>query len=97
MSTRDIVAAFEEMYGAEISAGLVSQVTNAVMEQVVEWQNRPRDAVYPIVYLDCIVLKTRQDKRVINKAIYRVLGINIKNCLASGCRKMKGLNSGFLC
>ncbi len=73
MSTRDIVAAFEEMYGANISAGLVSQVTNA---QVIEWQNRPLDAVYPIVYMDCIVLKIRQDKRVINKAIYLVLGIN---------------------
>lgn len=78
MSTRDIVAAFQEMYGAEISAGLVSQVTNAVMEQVIEWQNRPLDAVYPIVYLDCIVLKIRQDKRVINKAIYLVLGINVE-------------------
>ena len=78
MSTRDIVAAFDEMYGAEISAGLVSQVTNAVMEQVVEWQNRPLDAVYPIVYMDCIVLKIRQDKRVINKAIYLALGINVE-------------------
>ena len=78
MSTRDIVAAFQDMYGAEISAGLVSQVTNAVLEQVVEWQNRPLDAVYPIVYLDCIVLKIRQDKRVINKAVYLVLGINIE-------------------
>ena len=78
MSTRDIVAAFDEMYGAEISAGLISQVTNAVMEEVIEWQNRPLDPVYPIVYLDCIVLKIRQDKRVINKAIYLVLGINIE-------------------
>ncbi len=78
MSTRDIVAAFQEMYGADISAGLVSQVTNAVMEQVVEWQNRPLDAVYPIIYLDCIVLKIRQDKRVINKAIYLALGINVE-------------------
>lgn len=78
MSTRDIVATFQEMYGADISAGLVSQVTNSVMEKVVEWQNRPLDAVYPIVYLDCIVLKIRQDKRVINKAIYLVLGVNIE-------------------
>jgi transposase-like protein len=78
MSTRDIVAVFEEMYGAEISSGLISQVTNAVIEEVIEWQNRPLDAVYPIVYLDCIVLKIRQDKRVINKAIYLVLGINIE-------------------
>ncbi len=78
MSTRDIVATFDEMYGAEISPGLVSQVTNSVMERVVEWQNRPLDAVYPIVYLDCIVLKIRQDKRVINKAIYLALGINLE-------------------
>ena len=78
MSTRDIVDAFQDMYGADISAGLVSQVTNAVLEKMVEWQNRPLDAVYPIVYLDCIVLKIRQDKRVINKAIYLVLGINIE-------------------
>lgn len=78
MSTRDIVAAFQEMYGADISAGLISQVTNAIMEQIVEWQNRPLDAVYPIVYLDCIVLKIRQDKRVINKAIYLALGINVE-------------------
>ena len=57
---------------------LVSQVTNTVINKVIEWQNRPLDAVYPIVYLDCIVLKIRQDKRVINKVIYLVLGINIE-------------------
>ena len=74
MSTRDIVAAFQDMYGADISAGLVSQVTNSVMEEVIEWKNRPLDTVY----LDCIVLKIRQNKRVINKAIYLVLGINIE-------------------
>lgn len=78
MSTRDITATFQEMYGVEISAGLVSQVTNAVMEQVIEWQSRPLDAVYPIVYLDCIVLKIRQDKRVINKSIYLALGVNLE-------------------
>lgn len=77
MSTRDIVDAFQEMYGAEISAGLISQVTNTVIEQVEEWQNRPLDAVYPIVYFDCIVVKIRQDKKVINKSIYLALGINI--------------------
>lgn len=49
------------------------------MDTVVERQNRPLDAVYPIVYLDCTVLKIRQVKRVINKAIYLVLGINIVN------------------
>jgi putative transposase len=78
MSTRDIVAAFEEMYGAEISAGLVCQATKAVIKKVVECRSRTLDAVYPIVYLDCIVLNIRQHKRVINKAIYLVLGINIE-------------------
>lgn len=78
MSTRDISAAFKEMYGTEVSAGLVSKVTNTVMEQVIEWQSRPLDAVYPIVYLDCIVIKIRQDKRVINKSIYLALGINFE-------------------
>ncbi len=76
MSTRDIVNAFDEWYGAEISPSLISRVTNAVMEEVVEWQSRPLDAIYPIVYLDCIVVKIRQDKRIINKSIFLALGIN---------------------
>ena len=78
LSTREIEQAFLEMYGVTISAGLVSQVTNAIMDTVIEWQNRPLDAVYPIVYLDCIVLKIRQDKRIIKKSIYLALGINLE-------------------
>lgn len=78
MTTREIVATFKEMYGADVSATLISKVTDAVIEQVVEWQARPLDAVYPIVYLDCIVVKIRQDKRVINKAIYLALGVNME-------------------
>ena len=78
MTTREITAAFKEMYDADVSPALVSKVTDAVMEQVVEWQNRPLDAIYPIVYLDCIVLKVRQDSRVINKSVFLALGINIE-------------------
>ena len=59
MTTREIVSTFKELYDADVSPTLVSKVTDAVMEQVTEWQNRPLDAVYPIVYLDCIVLKVR--------------------------------------
>ncbi len=66
------------MYGADVSATLISKVTDAVIEQVVEWQSRPLDAIYPIVYLDCIVVKIRQDKKVINKAIYLTLGVNLE-------------------
>ena len=77
MSTRDIVAAFKEMYDAEVSASLISKVTDSVIERVIEWQNRPLDDLYPIVYMDCIRVKVRQDKRVINKAVYIALGINL--------------------
>lgn len=76
MTTREIVATFKEMYDADVSASLISKVTDAVLEQVIEWQSRPLDAVYPIVYLDCIVVKVRQNKQVINKAIYLALGVN---------------------
>jgi len=78
MTTREIVTTFKEMYGADVSATLISKVTDAVIEQVIEWQSRPLDAVYPIVYLDCIVVKIRQDKRVINKAFYLALGVNME-------------------
>ena len=78
MTTRDIVSTFNEMYDADVSPSLISRVTNAVIEQVVEWQSRPLDAVYPIVYLDCLVVKIRQDKQVINKAIYLALGVNLE-------------------
>ncbi len=78
MTTRDIVETFKEMYDADVSATLISKVTESVLEKVQEWQSRPLDEVYPIVYLDCLVVKIRQDKRVINKAIYLALGINLE-------------------
>lgn len=78
MTTREIVTTFKEMYGADVSAALISKVTDAVIEQVVEWQSRPLDSVYPIVYLDCIVVKIRQDKKVINKSVYLALGVNME-------------------
>jgi len=76
MTTRDIVAAFKEMYDADVSHSLISKVTDSVLDQVHAWQNRPLDHVYPIVYLDCIVVKIRQDKQVVNKSVYLALGIN---------------------
>jgi transposase-like protein len=61
-----------------VSPTLISKVTEAVMDQVTEWQNRPLDALYPIVYLDCIVTKVRQNKQVIKKSIYLALGIDLE-------------------
>ena len=78
MTTRQIVDAFQEMYGAEISATLISKVTDAVIDQMADWQSRPLDTLYPIVYLDCIVVKVRQNKQVINKSIYIALGIDLE-------------------
>ncbi|KML18368.1 transposase, partial [Leclercia adecarboxylata] len=76
MTTREIVDTFKEMYGADVSPALISKVTDAVKEQVAEWQNRQLDALYPIVYMDCIVVKVRQNGSVINKAVFLALGIN---------------------
>lgn len=76
MSTREIVAAFKEMCGAQVSPRLISKVSEAVIEQVVAWQNRPLEALYPIFYLDCIVVKVRQNKQIINKSVYVAVGID---------------------
>lgn len=78
LTTREIVATFKEMYNADISPTLISKVTNAVIDQVILWQSRILDAVYPIIYLDCIVVKIRQDRQVINKSVYLALGVNME-------------------
>lgn len=77
MTTREIVATFKKMYDADVSPTLIPKVTDAVLEQAIEWQSRPLDEVYPIVYLDCIVVKIRQDKQVINKSVYLALCVNM--------------------
>lgn len=76
MTTRDIADTFKEMYDADVSHSLISRVTDAVIDQVHIWQNRPLDSVYPVLYLDGITVKVHQDKRVIVKTIYLALGIN---------------------
>lgn len=86
MTTRDIAAVFKEMYDAEVSHTLISKVTDSVIDEVIAWQARPLEAVYPIIYLDCIVVKCHQDKRVINKSIYLALAINL-----SGQKELLGL------
>ena len=77
MSTRDIEDHLRDIYGIEASSSLISRITDKVMPLVTEWQNRPLDAVYPIVFLDGIVFKVRRDAKVVNKCIYSVLGINM--------------------
>jgi len=76
MTTRDIQAQLQDLYGVEVSATLISNVTDEVIDVVKTWQSRPLDKLYPIVYMDALVIKVQQDKRVINKAFYLALGVN---------------------
>lgn len=76
MSTRDIQAHFEDVYGVEVSPTFISQVTNAVLDEVKAWQQRPLAPVYPIVYLDCLVVRSRETGSVQNKTVYLALGVN---------------------
>ena len=78
MSLSDIKIQIEELYGAEVSESLISKITDDVMDDVKAWQSRPLESVYPIVFFDCLVLKVRQDKRIINKAVYVALGIDME-------------------
>lgn len=79
LTTRDIQAQLQELYGVEVSPTLISNVTDAVLDEVKLWQSRPLDQVYPIIYFDAIVVKIRRDKQVINKAIHLAFVINLMN------------------
>ena len=78
MTTREIQGHLEEMYQVEVSPTLISNVTEAVIEEVKAWQTRPLDAIYPIAYLDVLVVKMRSEGRVENRAVYVVIGINLE-------------------
>jgi putative transposase len=78
MSTRDIQGHLEEIYAVEVSPSLISEVTEAVMEEVRAWQSRPLDPVYPVVYLDALIVKMRQEGRVENRAVFVALGVNLE-------------------
>jgi putative transposase len=77
MSNRDIEDHLRDIYSVETLASLISQITDKIMPSVAEWQERPLESVYPIVFLDGIVFKVRKDARVINKCIYSVLGVSM--------------------
>lgn len=78
MTTREIQGHLEELYGVEVSPTLISNVTDAVLDEVKEWQNRPLDPVYPVLYLDALFLKIKDQGGVRNKAVYLALGINMR-------------------
>jgi putative transposase len=77
LTTREIQGHLQEMYGVEISPTLVSDVTEAVMEEVKTWQNRPLEPIYGIVYLDALYVKMRHEGRVENRAVYVAIGVDL--------------------
>jgi putative transposase len=86
MSTREIQGHLRELYGIEVSPDLVSAVTDAVLDEVAEWQNRPLEALYPLVFLDAIRVKVRDEGTVRNTAVHVALGVR-----ADGAKEVLGL------
>jgi putative transposase len=86
MSLSDIQMQLQELYDANISESLISKITDGVVDEVKAWQNRALESIYPIVFFDCLVVKVRHEKRIINKAVYVALGIDL-----SGRKDILGL------
>jgi|SRR5215213_5211455 len=86
MTVRDIQAHLKEIYGVEVSPDLISTVTDTVIDEVRAWQTRPLDPLYPILYLDALVVKVKDQGRVSNKAIYLAIGVN-----CSGLKEVLGM------
>jgi len=78
MSQRDIEDTLREIYGSDISQGLISRITDKILPEVNEWQNRPLDSIYPVIFFDGIVFNSRKDNRIVTKCVYSVLGINME-------------------
>jgi putative transposase len=78
MTTRDIESALMDLYGVTISHALIAQITDVVLEEARAWQTRPLESIYPIVWLDGIVVKVQQNKQVVNKSAHVVLGVNLR-------------------
>ena len=78
MSTRHIHDQLQDLYGIELSAEMVSKITDKILPQVKEWQSRPLNPVYPFVFMDCIHYKVREDGRILSRAAYVVLGVTVE-------------------
>ena len=77
MSTRDIQSHLQEMYQVEVSHELIANVTDAVIDEAKVWQHRPLDSIYPILYLDAMVVKVKEGKQIINKSLHMAMGIDM--------------------
>jgi putative transposase len=106
MTVREIQGHLSELYGTDVSPDLISRVTDAVLDEVREWQNRPLDPVYPVVFFDALRVKIRDEGLVKNKAVYVALALNPdgekdvlglldrterrRQILAQGCQRAQG-------
>jgi putative transposase len=100
MTIRDIQAHLERTLGTQLSHETISNITDAVGEEVKAWQSRPLESVYPIMYLDALIVKVRDTHQVRNKAAHIAVGVDCDGssmCSASGCKPLKAPNSGPVC
>ncbi|BBE30505.1 hypothetical protein OSSY52_06460 [Tepiditoga spiralis] len=77
LSTKDIVKNVEDIYGVELSAEMISKITNKILPEIREWQSRPLEEIYTFMFMDGIVFKVKDDGEIIKKTAYVVLGVNI--------------------
>jgi putative transposase len=77
MSTRDIQAQLQDLYGVEVPAGMISEVTNEVLSEMKAWQSRPLESIYAVVYLDCLFIKMRIEHQVVSRPVYLAIGVNL--------------------
>jgi len=89
MSYSDIQKHFRELYDYDVSDGTISAITDQLLPEIREWQNRPLESVYPVIWMDAMHYKVREDGKVISKAIYSILGVN-----ADGCKEVLGIYIG---
>ncbi|MGC8596278.1 MAG: IS256 family transposase, partial [Candidatus Kryptoniota bacterium] len=95
MTTRDIQSHVQELYGLEISPSLVSQITDKIIDLAKEWHNRPLESVYPIVFFDAVHYKVHDDGKIITKAAYTALAVDItgkKDLLGIWINQSEGAN-----
>lgn len=77
MSTRDIHDQLQDLYGIELSAEMVSKITDKILPEIKEWQSRPLNPIYPFVFMDCIHYKVREDGRILSRAAYVIMGVTV--------------------
>lgn len=77
MSTRDIHNQLQDLYGIELYAEMVSKITDCILPEIKEWQSHPLDPIYPFIFMDCIHYKVREDGRILSRASYVVLEMNV--------------------